>query len=98
MDMMRFRDVVHWHKASGEPVMVGAVTMIPQSQALIVRLPCGGFVWNRPTALLVEQGGRTERLPIVDVTHLLHPGLLGLSVVIAIMRIVMFAQRKEHVP
>jgi hypothetical protein len=46
----------------------------------VVRLPKGGFVWNRPTAVLVEQDGQARRIPIVDVTRILQVGLLGLAV------------------
>jgi hypothetical protein len=36
----------------------------------VVRWPGGGFVWNRPLAVNVEGPGRSERVPIVDVTRL----------------------------
>jgi hypothetical protein len=35
---------------TGEPYTVGTTVVTPQSQALIIRLPFFGFVWNRPRA------------------------------------------------
>jgi hypothetical protein len=76
-------NVVTARGASAESVTAHHVTVTPQSRALIVRLPNGGFVWNRPTAVLVEQHGRARRIPIVDVTRILQAGLLGLAMVTA---------------
>ena len=96
--MRRFNDLVQWHKASGQPVVVHDLTLTPQSQVLIVRFPQGAWVWQRPTAMQVERNGRVERLPIVDLTRLLQIGLVGLGVVIiTIVSFVQFARRKEHI-
>ena len=65
---------------SGSPVQVGDITVTPQSRAMIVRLPFGGLVWRRPTAVLVERAGQTSRIPIVDVTRVIQLALLGASV------------------
>jgi hypothetical protein len=83
---------------SGQPVTVEGVTVTPQSQALIVRLPIGGFVWNRPTAILVERGETGKRFPIVDITRILQLWLLGFSLVLSIVSLVKFSQRKERRP
>jgi hypothetical protein len=78
----------------GQPVTVGKITVTPQSQALIVRLPIGGFVWNRPKAVLVEQDGQVKRLPIRDVTRILQLWLLGFSFVLLVASLIKFVQRK----
>jgi hypothetical protein len=96
-DMRRFNDLVQWHKASGQSVVVHDLTLTPQSQVLIVRFPWGAYAWHRPTAMLVERNGRVERLPIVDLTRLIQLGFVGLCVVIIIVSFVQFARRKEHV-
>jgi len=96
--MRRFSDLVHWHKASGQTVMMQGLTLTPQSQVLIVRFPWGAWVWHRPTAIQVERNGRVEQLPIVDLTRLIQLGFVGLGVVIiTIVSFVQFAQRKEKV-
>jgi hypothetical protein len=76
-------DVVAAREASAESVTAHHVTVTPQSRALMVRLPKGRLVWNRPTAVLVEQHGRVRRIPIVDVTRILQVGLLGLAALTA---------------
>ncbi len=92
---MRLKDVFQVQTVSGQPVTVESVTVTPQSQALIVRLPIGGFVWNRPTAILVERDETAKRFPIVDITRILQLWLLGFSLVLAIVSLVKFSQRKE---
>jgi hypothetical protein len=77
--MKKLTDIIEWQTASGNPVTVGDVTLTPQSQALTVRWPSGGLVWNRPVAVLVEREGGTERIPIVDVTRVVQLGLLSFS-------------------
>lgn len=61
--------MIQWQTLSGEPVRVADVTIIPQSQALSIRLPFGGLVWNRPISVVVRRHGRTESLPIPDPTR-----------------------------
>lgn len=88
--MTQLGKIFQWQTNSGHAVTIGQVSVTPQSQALIIRSPYGGWVWNRPVAVLVKQGGQTKRVPIVDVTRLVQVGLLGLSVactVIALIRI-----------
>jgi hypothetical protein len=67
-------------------VTVGDVTVTPLARALVVRLPQGGFVWNRPTALTVERAGAVRRVPVVDVTRLLQLGVLALAAATAAAR------------
>ena len=81
---MRRRINIAWaQEASAAPVTVGDVTVTPLARALVVRLPQGGFVWNRPTALTVERAGAVRRVPVVDVTRLLQLGALALAAVTA---------------
>jgi hypothetical protein len=54
---MQRNDLFQVQTVSSQPVTVGRITVTAQSQALIVRLPSGGFVWNRPTAIVVERDG-----------------------------------------
>jgi hypothetical protein len=87
--MKRPKDMFKWQTISGDKVTVGDVTVTPQSQALTIRWPNGGLVWNRPAAVLVERGEQRERIPIVDVTRVAQLGLLGLSLVFTMMAIVL---------
>jgi hypothetical protein len=81
---------VEWQTTSGETVTIGEVAATPQSQALAVRWPRGGWVWNRPVAVLVGRGEEEERIPIVDVTRVAQLGLYGLSLVFGILGLLMW--------
>ncbi len=92
---MRLKDYVQVQTGAGQPVIAGDTVVTPQFRVLIVRLPIGGFVWNRPTAVLVEQGGQAKRFPIRDITRITQLWLLGFSVVLSIVSFIKFSQRKE---
>jgi len=93
---MRLKELLQWQEVAGQPMVVNDITLIPQSQVLIVRLPQGAYVWQRPTTVLVKQGEQVRQMPIVDITRLLQLGLLGFSMLMIIVRVVMFVQRKER--
>lgn len=80
---------------SGETVTIDDVIVTPQSQALTVRWPQGGWVWNRPAAVLVEQGEEEERIPIVDVTRVAQLGLFGLSLVFVVLGLGMWIMERS---
>jgi len=95
MEMTGIKDRFHVQTGAGQPVTVGDITVTPQFQSLVLRLPSGGFVWNRPTAILVEQDGQAERVPIRDITRIIQLWLLGFSLVLLIVRLITFSRRKE---
>lgn len=84
---MNLMGVVQWKTLSGQPVKAGDITMVPRSQVLIVRLPGGFYVWNRPISIRVDQHGEQEDHPIVDVTRLAQLALVSLSVVFIAWRV-----------
>jgi hypothetical protein len=96
--MAQLKDIIQWQTVSGNPVTVGDVTVTPQSQALTVRWPFGGFVWNRPVAILVERDGSrfVERMRVVDVTRIIQLGLLGFGLVLSIAVFDKSVRRKER--
>ena len=71
-----------WRTTLGEPITAGETRITPQSRALVVRLPFGGLVWNRPTGVLVERPGQSEKIPVVDVTGTAVLALTALGVII----------------
>ena len=77
--------IISWRTESGEPLRAGAVTVRPQSQALRLQLPFGGFVWNRPVAVLVEDGEGTRRVPIHDVTRIALLALAGVAALFTLL-------------
>jgi hypothetical protein len=89
---------IQWRTFTGEPVTLGGLTVTPESQALTIRLPTGGVVWNRPSAVHVEQDGRVARLPIIDITRLAQVALLSLSLCFTIVALIGFSgqRRAKH--
>jgi len=67
---------------TGQPVTVAGRTVVPEAQVVTLNTPFGGFVWNRPTAVHVEQDGQSERVPIVDVTRMTLLTLWGFGFVV----------------
>jgi hypothetical protein len=93
--MARLKEMLRWKTISGDKVTVRDVTITPQSRALTVRWPHGGLVWNRPVGILVEGGGQTQHIPIVDVTRMAQLGLLGLSLVFSMVILVLSIRRRR---
>lgn len=73
-----------WKIQDGQPATVGGRTVTPQAQVLALRLPFGGFVWNRPVAVLVEENGRSQRLPIPDITRMIVLAAVVVSTAVAV--------------
>jgi hypothetical protein len=97
--MANLGGLVRWQSVRGEPRMVGDVTITPESRVLMVRFPGrlnGGYVWNRPAAVIVERGGERERIPIVDVTRMAQISLMMSLVALAFITMVLSGRRKEQ--
>ena len=67
---------IEWQTKTGEPITAAGRTVTPQSQALVIHFPFGGFVWNRPTAVLVQHNNQTQQIPIPDLTRLIQLALM----------------------
>ena len=74
-----------WEIQDGQSVTVGARTVTPRTQMFSLRLPFGGFVWNRPAAVLVEENGRFQRLPIPDVTRMIMLAAVVVSTAVTLL-------------
>jgi len=95
--MTQQQETFTWQQESGETVTVGEVAATPQSQALTVRWPRGGWVWNRPVAILVERGEEDqERIPITDVTRVAQLALYGFGLVFAVLGLLMWMFGREE--
>jgi hypothetical protein len=73
----------------------GNIYLTPESQALTLRWPWGGFVWNRPSAITVEKDGSIQRLPIIDVTRLIQLGLIGFSLTLGLITLLNSIRRRS---
>lgn len=67
---MPLGNILSWETREGPAVTAHGRTVTLVAQALHLRTPFGGLVWNRPVAVLVNEGGAVTRQPIVDVTRL----------------------------
>jgi hypothetical protein len=76
--------VFQWEIQDGQSVTVGARTITPQTQVISLRLPFGGFVWNRPASVLVTENGRTRRLPVPDMTRMIVLAAVVVSTAVAL--------------
>ena len=85
------QDPVSWETQSGMPIQVDNRTITPQSQTLTVQTPFGGMVWNRPSSVVVEENGRIEHHPIIDVTRM---ALITFFVTTLVFNLLMFLIRK----
>jgi hypothetical protein len=93
---MAFKDMVASEVVLGEPVTVGEVTIRPQSQVISLRWPRGGWIWRRPTAILVERGDQVEHVPILDITRVALWGLLGYALLFLIVAILQSIQQRRR--
>lgn len=82
---MEISKMVDWKTTSGETVTAHGYAVTPQAQSLSIRHPFGGFVWNRPVAVLVEQDGVRQRIPILDLTRITQLFIWLMALLIAIV-------------
>ncbi len=93
--MARLTDFIQFKTVQGTAVHTPHHTLIPESQALIISFPFGGFVWQRPTAVLVQQGEQSERHPIVDVTRLATWSILAISLLLSLFLRMLISRSKQ---
>jgi len=77
--------ILEWKTVSGKPYQIGDVTLTPQSQALLLKTPIGGVVWNRPVAVVAERAGESQRHAVDDVTRRAIVAMVGITVGIAVI-------------
>ena len=95
--MDRSKPTIQWQSGSSHPVTAGEFTVTPQTQALIFRWSHGGFVWNRPVAVVVERPGQTQRIPIFDLTRIVQWSLLTISAACWIGFMLLWRQRTKDI-
>jgi len=87
--------MVEWQQHAGDTLALGDVSLTPLSQALVIRTPIGGYVWNRPVAVLVQRDGQEQRLPILNVILMARLALLGLGLTLAGFALIYSALRRR---
>ena len=81
---MRFKEMIRWSSESGDRVLLGDVAVTPRSQALVIRIGRVAWVWNRPKDIVIEREGRSERIPIADVTRRAQLVLIAMKLALVI--------------
>ena len=82
---MADRKFISWQAVDGETTELSGFRITPRSQALAVRVPFGGFVWNRPVAVKVETDGVEQDIPIVDATRVTQIAIYIMAGVVALL-------------
>lgn len=74
---MKLREWVNVETITGESVQIGDLLLRPQSQVLRVRWPWGGYVFNRPVGVLIDDGEQVTHIPVIDTTRIAQIALLA---------------------
>lgn len=80
---------ITFERVTGDPLTVGERILRPASYVLTIRWPNGGWIWQHPAGVVVEEEGVFRYLPVVDVTRQnqwLFWGLALLFLIIGITR------------
>lgn len=80
---MGARKLFTFERRYGEPVIHGAVKVIPVTRVLLILLPgtAGGLVWNMPAGVRIVAADGTERYePVLDVTRMGQVGVLAAGI------------------
>ena len=94
--MSEFAKIIQYSTYSGQPIKKGNIVVTPISGVLRLNLPFSGFIWNRPVAVLIEEGENSKRLPIVDVTLLAQLALFGIGLSATVLTIVLSRMSKKR--
>jgi hypothetical protein len=90
--------------SAGEPLEINNLTLYPVARSYRISIPAirGGFIWNRPLAVIVEgRDGDRQVLPIIDRTRQLQiaiftAGLVGTMLTWLLLRKSQETANKEN--
>ena len=80
---------------SGLALKVGEVSVTPQSQALTVRWPKGGWVWNRPHKIIIQQGEEITNVPVADPTRIIQLVFYVFSVLFVVIGVILNNRKRR---
>jgi len=88
--------LIRFETSNSPPIIAGGRKIILQSRALRIRLPFGGFVWNRPSAVLTQTTeGHNYVTMVQDVTRIAQALIFALGFADAIF-ITLAARKNTH--
>lgn len=82
-------------KLNSEALTVNGNHLTLQSQRIGIKHRLGEFVWIRPVAVLVEQGGLVRRIPVLDVTRIITLLLWFLTLYFAVFQLGTIRKRRN---
>jgi hypothetical protein len=85
-----------WRTSRAPTLITGARRVTPVAAVVGVRWPGGGYFWQFPLWVEVEEGEQSARLPIVDITRItlwLFQAITWLSIVL--LALVYLRRRKS---
>jgi hypothetical protein len=82
--MNKMKDMLQIKSVRGNRIETQGVVVTPLSKAIVVNLPMGGFVWNRPVGIEVEKDQQIKRIPIIDVTLIAQLGIIAFGMFLTI--------------
>jgi hypothetical protein len=70
----------------GKPSTHSGRVLTPRTRAMLLRFPGlrGGFVWNRPSGVVVDENGERVTVETPDVTRRMQWALLGIGAAAAL--------------
>jgi hypothetical protein len=82
----------------GKPSTHSGRVLTPRTRAMLLRFPGlrGGFVWNRPAGVLVDENGERVAVDTPDVTRRIQWTLLGLGAAAAVAIAVRARRRRPR--
>lgn len=80
----------------GNPLKLGNLEVVPYHRAVTVLGTRFGWVWNRPSHLVVDQAGELRRIPIPDRTRQIQFLLWTAGLVFLLAGLIMSRNQKEQ--
>ncbi|MFN2189588.1 MAG: hypothetical protein ACK2T3_12565 [Candidatus Promineifilaceae bacterium] len=80
--MEKIRKILHVETLMGEPIQAGEMVITPVSQAVILKIPHFGAVWNRPHQIRITEGESKTSVQIVNITRIAQIAIYGLGAVL----------------
>ena len=93
---MNLGNIVRWERRQSASQDIGDTTLTLESRALEVRLPFGGLVWNRPTAVVTRRRGEaSRRTGISDGTSRTQAGMVAGCVAAFVLTTLLRSKRNK---
>lgn len=75
---------LRWQRQAAPSISLDKRTITPHAASLTVRWPLGGFVWNTPVGVTVEEDGRRTEIPVTDYTRLVLLALAAVTLLVTL--------------